>query len=70
MAAIASVSDGTRLRRPAAAAARRRYARPPRSSERQTSVIRTPACTLYRRLTDTRLTVSASTWRALRSRPA
>ena len=65
MAAIASVSDGTRetTRRGGGTSVRR----PPVV---ETSVTRTPACTLYRRLTDTRLIVSASTWRALRSRPA
>ncbi len=72
VAAMASVSDGTRLttRR----GGRPTYGSPPVVPHlpacRQTSVTRTPAWTLYRRLTDTRLMVSASTWRALRSRPA
>ena len=66
VAAIASVSDGTSetTRRGGAP----RNAVPGRRGP-QTSVTRMPACTLYRRLTDTRLMVSASTWRALRSRP-
>ena len=73
VAAIASVSEGTRLTHPPRRRASDRH-RPRRPASvrraRQTSVTRTPACTLYRRLTDTRLMVSASTWRALRSRPA
>jgi hypothetical protein len=36
----------------------------------QMSVIRRPACALYRRFTETRFAVSASTWPQLRSRPA
>ncbi len=38
-------------------------------ARRQTSVIRSPAWALYRRFTEMRLAVKASTWCALRSRP-